>query len=74
MSQKLFYRERVPKEIVSDDGVQFISREFQDMLTKFGIRHQKTPLYHPIANVLCERFIFRALGVFLETARALNIA
>ncbi|XP_003748685.2 uncharacterized protein K02A2.6-like, partial [Galendromus occidentalis] len=71
MFRRLFYREGIPRYIVSDNGVQFISREFQNMLTEFRIQHVKTPLYHPMANGLCERFN-RTLGGFFETAKATN--
>ncbi|XP_003740380.1 uncharacterized protein K02A2.6-like [Galendromus occidentalis] len=68
MFRKLIHREGIPQEIVSDNGVQFISQEFTKMIEEFGIKHIKTPVYHPMSNGLCERFN-RTLGGFLETAK-----
>lgn len=52
----VFAREGLPCEIVSDNGVQFVSHEFQEFLHQHGIKHSKTSLYHPQANGQVERF------------------
>jgi len=71
MLHRLFHREGVPECVVSDNGVQFTSREFVTLLAEYGVQHQKTPVYHPMANGLVERFN-RTLGGFLTTARQLG--
>jgi len=39
-----------PKRIITDNGRQFESREFHDLLAKSGIEHRKTPPYSPQCN------------------------
>lgn len=52
----VFAREGSPCELVTDNGVQFVSREFQAFLREYGIKHLKTSLYHPQCNGQVERF------------------
>ena len=67
MFEKLFDREGLPKCVVSDNGPQFVSSAFKTCLAEAGIRHQRTPVHHLMANGLVERFN-RTLGGFVETA------
>lgn len=46
----------VPNEIVTDNGSEFLSREFKDYLELNKIKHNRTPPYHPQTNGLVERF------------------
>lgn len=64
MLHRLRYREGIPASIVTDNGPQFLSYEFEEFMTEFGIRHIRTPVYHPQANGLVERFN-RTLGGFI---------
>ena len=43
-----------PNELVSDNGRQFVSEEFEHFLTANGIKHRKTIPYWPRANGLVE--------------------
>uniref|UniRef100_A0A5S6QCG5 RNA-directed DNA polymerase n=1 Tax=Trichuris muris TaxID=70415 RepID=A0A5S6QCG5_TRIMR len=54
--KEVFSREGQPKEIVSDNGVQFTSHEFQEFLQGHAIRHYRSSLYYPQANGEIERF------------------
>jgi len=45
-----------PDAVLSDQGTQFESHEFQTFLKQFHIRKLKTNAYHPAGNGLCERF------------------
>ena len=40
----------VPHTIISDNGKQFVSKEFQNFLTSWKVAHKTTPFYHPQAN------------------------
>jgi hypothetical protein len=52
----LFDRYGLVEEIVTDNGVQFTSVEFQTFLKQHGIRHCRTSLYAPQANAAVERW------------------
>ncbi|XP_055589182.1 uncharacterized protein LOC129741468 [Uranotaenia lowii] len=40
----------VPEVILTDNGSQFVSSTFENLLTKYGVTHWKTPYYHPQVN------------------------
>ena len=52
----MFARWGVPREIITDNGRQFVSREFKEFLAQLNIKHSRTALYHPQANGAVERF------------------
>lgn len=45
-----------PKTIVSDNGTQFTSSRWKDMLRKYDIKHNYTSTYSPQGNGLLERW------------------
>lgn len=47
---------RTIKVLRSDNGLEFCSKEFEDYLNSYGVKHQKTNPYTPQQNGLCERF------------------
>lgn len=53
----LFAAYGLPKEVVTDNGPQFISGEFETFLTMNAVKHIKTPAYHPASNGLAERLV-----------------
>ena len=55
--REIFSRFGYPREIVSDNGPQFTSREFEEFTTEFGIRHFMGAPYHPKTNGLAERMV-----------------
>ena len=48
--------ERKVKQLRTDNGSEFCSKEFEDFLEKKGIHHQKTNVYSPAMNGVAERF------------------
>ena len=53
--RNLFAAYGLPKEVVSDNGPQFTSGEFETLLKMNAVKHIKTPAYHPASNGLAER-------------------
>jgi len=52
----LFSRFGLVDEVISDNGRQFVSAEFDQFLSNLGIKHRYTALYNPQANGAIERF------------------
>lgn len=47
---EVFLRYGVPRRVISDNGVQFISEVMQQACHSFGITQSLSPVYHPQAN------------------------
>ena len=45
--EEIFTRFGVPREIVTDQGSQFMSKLMKELTTKYGIQHCKSSPYHP---------------------------
>lgn len=46
---------QVPNKFLSDNGKQFISQNFKNLLVKYDIEHITSALYNPTGNSLVER-------------------
>ena len=57
-----------PTTLVSDNGPQLVSKEFEDKMTKWGIKHLLSPPYHPASNGLAER----AVGLVKDRLKKMN--
>lgn len=53
----IFSIEGLPKTIVTDNGPQFVSNDFETFCNKHGIQHVTSPPYHPSSNGEAERFV-----------------
>ena len=54
---EMFSRFGFPEQLVSDNGPQFISQEFERFLEANGVQHIRSSPYHPSTNGLAERFV-----------------
>jgi transposase InsO family protein len=50
MESQVFLQKGVPEKIISDNGKQFVSKLFKDLLTQYEIDHLLNPAYHPQVN------------------------
>ena len=64
----LFARLGIPEQIVSDNGAQFVSEEFQAFVGSNGIRHITSAPHHPATNGLAER----AVQTFKQALRSMD--
>ena len=55
--REMFTRYGLPRQIVSDNGPQFISNEFKEFLASNGVKHITTSPYHPSGNGAAEQMV-----------------
>ena len=67
--QMLPFLPRCPRKIMTDNGSEFTSKEFNQVLDEFGIQHVYTTPYRPQSNGCIER-VNRTVGSFLRSLGA----
>lgn len=67
--QEIFHKFGVPETIHSDNGPQFISKTFSEMIETYGINHLKTAPYSPQSNASerVNQSVLAAIRSYLET-------
>lgn len=50
LEKEVFHMFGVPESIWSDNGTQFVSKEFKDLLTCYGVEHIRTATHSPQSN------------------------
>ena len=55
--RKLFSQFGLPLVIVSDNGPQFVSKEFENFIRQNGMKHVLIPAYHPASNGQAESLV-----------------
>ena len=53
----LFATYGLPEQLISDNGPQFTSEEFQTFMKQNGIKHIRCAPYHPSSNGAAEQFV-----------------
>ena len=48
--RRSFSRHGIPQKLVTDNGTQFTAGEFEEFMKANGIKHHRTPPYHPSSN------------------------
>ena len=60
----VFARYGIPHEVVSDNGPQFVSEEYQTFLKMNWVKLTLVPPYHPASNALAERHVRTFKGMY----------
>ena len=55
--REIFARNGIPRQLVSDNGPQFIAEEFRQFMISNGVRHIRSSPYHPATNGAAERLV-----------------
>ena len=55
--RETFARFGLPEQLVSDNGPQFVSEEFETFLRMNGVKHIRSSPYHPASNGAAERVV-----------------
>ena len=55
--REMFSRYGLPKQLVSDNGPQFVSEEFAAFLEANGVKHIRSAPYHPSTNGAAEKMV-----------------
>ena len=66
---EVFHKFGVPETILSDNGKQFTSQNFAEMMKNYGIKHLKTPVHAPQANASerVNQSVLAAIRTYMET-------
>ena len=54
---KIFARWGIPVQVVTDNGAQLTSKDFEEFMMKLGIKHIRVAPYRPQSNGLAERMV-----------------
>ena len=69
----IFAEQGVPREVVSDNGPQFIAESFQKFMKANNVKHIRSPPYHPSTNGEAERFV-RVFKTAMRAKKGLNLS
>jgi hypothetical protein len=50
LRKNIFTRFGTPRAIISDEGTHFCNKQFEALLSKYGVRHKRALAYHPQTN------------------------
>ncbi|XP_046810008.1 uncharacterized protein K02A2.6-like [Lucilia cuprina] len=68
MEEELFHTFGTPETIVSDNGAQFKSKKFAELIQNYGIKHVFTAVYSPQANASerVNRSVLSAIRAYIK--------
>lgn len=68
LTQEIFHKFGVPETIHSDNGKQFVSKTFCEMVETYGINHMKTAFYSPQSNAAerVNQSVLAAIRTYVE--------
>lgn len=68
LEEQIFAVFGVPESLMTDNGKQFLSKEFRKFLNSYGVTHVKTAAYSPQANASerVNRSVLAAIRSYLE--------
>ena len=72
VKEHIFSRFGVPRAIISDGGLHFCNRSFENLLKKYGVTHKVSTAYHPQTNGQAE-LAYREIKHILEKMVAPNL-
>lgn len=61
-----------PKEIITDQGRQYISKNFKTLIENHQVKHTLTSAHNPTCNGISER-INQTIGIFLRLCKGKNL-
>lgn len=69
LTEEIFHKFGVPETIHSDNGQQFISKQFSKMIETYSIKHLKTAYYSPQSNAAerVNQSVLSAIRSYLKT-------
>jgi transposase InsO family protein len=53
----IFARNGLPRQLIFDNGPQFVSEDFARFMAENGVKHLRTAPYHPASNGAAERLV-----------------
>ncbi|TNN06893.1 hypothetical protein EWB00_008091, partial [Schistosoma japonicum] len=65
----IFSRHGLPDTLVSDNGAQFTSEQFQEFCRRHALNHLRSPPYYPQSNEQAERFVNTFKRALLKSKR-----
>ena len=71
IKEHIFSRFGVPRAIITDSGLHFCNRSFENLLKKYGFTHKVSTAYHPQTNGQAE-LVNREIKHILEKTVAPN--
>ena len=66
--KSIFGRHGIPEALISDNGPQFNSHEFEEFTKKYDIRHETSSPHYPQSNGQAERFVQTIKNILQKSA------